>query len=121
MYDKLCKSCYINYLKNNFTNWTSENEKIDDFIQKIQLNINNYNNGIIEWISYNELINIKKIGKVDNSSTTIYLAIWRNDPLKCKYYSKYIYERKYYKKVVLKCLNNSYNKINELFNKLYDY
>ncbi|RGB36128.1 hypothetical protein C1646_758509 [Rhizophagus diaphanus] len=28
------KTCQINHLKNVFTNWISENEKIDDFIQK---------------------------------------------------------------------------------------
>ncbi len=38
-----CKPCHINYLKNNFTSWTSGNEKIDDFIQKMQF----------EWIPYN--------------------------------------------------------------------
>jgi hypothetical protein len=107
--NKWCKSCNINCLKNNFTNWTSENEKIDNFIQKIQLKINNYD-GIIEWILYNEFTNIKKIG-------TIYLAIWKNGPLKYEY-SKHIYKRKYYKKVALKYLNNSYNKIYELLNEV---
>jgi hypothetical protein len=68
------------------------------------------NDGIIEWISYNELTNIKKIG-------IIYSAIWKNGPLKYDY-NKYMYKRKYYKKVVLKCLNNSYNKINELFDEV---
>jgi hypothetical protein len=67
------------------------------------------NDGIIEWISYNELINIKKIG-------IKYLAIWKG-PLKYDY-NKHIYKREYYKKVVLKCLNNSYNKINELLNEV---
>jgi hypothetical protein len=30
---KWCKFCHINHLKNNFTNWTSGNEIIDNFIQ----------------------------------------------------------------------------------------
>ena len=34
---KWCKPCQ---LKENFTNWTSENEKVDNLIQKIQLSIN---------------------------------------------------------------------------------
>ncbi|POG70634.1 hypothetical protein GLOIN_2v103127 [Rhizophagus irregularis DAOM 181602=DAOM 197198] len=49
-----CKTCQINHLKNNFTNWTSGNEKIDDFIQKMQLKINKFNDAIFEWIPYNE-------------------------------------------------------------------
>jgi hypothetical protein len=39
IYTKWCKPCYINYLKDNFTNWTSGNEKIDTFIQEKQLKI----------------------------------------------------------------------------------
>jgi hypothetical protein len=31
---KWCRPCQINFLKNNFTKWTSGNEEIDDFIQK---------------------------------------------------------------------------------------
>src|SRR5688572_19065030 len=31
IYIKWCKPCHINYLKNNFINWTSGNEKIDIF------------------------------------------------------------------------------------------
>ncbi|UZO09603.1 uncharacterized protein OCT59_029820 [Rhizophagus irregularis] len=31
MTNKWCKSCQINHLKNNFTNWTSKNEKIVSF------------------------------------------------------------------------------------------
>ena len=36
---KWCKLCHINYLKNNFTNWTSGNEKIGNFIREMQLNL----------------------------------------------------------------------------------
>ncbi|GBB92637.1 hypothetical protein RclHR1_20390002 [Rhizophagus clarus] len=57
-----CEPCQINYLKNNFINWTSGNEKIDEFIQKKQLNINNENSNVFEWIPYNEFIDIKEIG-----------------------------------------------------------
>ena len=31
---KWCKPCQINYLKSNFTSWTSGNEKVDYFTQK---------------------------------------------------------------------------------------
>ena len=32
-----CKHCQVDYLRKNFTTWTSGNEKIDDFIQDMQL------------------------------------------------------------------------------------
>jgi hypothetical protein len=50
-------------LKKNFTNWTSKNEKIDKFIQEMQLKINDYNDIIVEWIPYEQFNNIKKINK----------------------------------------------------------
>ncbi|PKK63210.1 hypothetical protein RhiirC2_789234 [Rhizophagus irregularis] len=74
---ELCKSCQSDYLKNNFTNWTSGNEKIDKFIQEIQLKYDGYGD-IFEWISYNEFIDVNEIG--DNCLTT---AIWKNGPLRC--------------------------------------
>ena len=70
---KWCKPCLINYLKKNFTNWTSGNEKIDDFIQEMQLKIDKYYDKVFEWILYNQFSNIKEIGKDD--FTTLYSAI----------------------------------------------
>ena len=77
--EKWCKPCEINYLKKNFTNWTSGNEKIDKFIQKMQLEIDDYDNIIVEWILYEQFDNIKEIGK--NDLFTIYSAIWKNGQL----------------------------------------
>ena len=59
-----CKPCHINNIKENFTNWTSGNEKIDNFIQEMQLKINRYNDIVIEWIPYNQFSHIKEIGEV---------------------------------------------------------
>ena len=56
---KRCKPCQINNLKENFTNWTSGNEKIDDSIQEMQLEINCPNDIVVEWISYNQFSDIK--------------------------------------------------------------
>src|SRR6266487_3348323 len=64
---KWCKPCQISYLKNNFTEWTSGNNKIDDFIQKKQFEIYYYNNVVFEWIPYNQFNNIKVIGKNDHT------------------------------------------------------
>ncbi|PKC07745.1 hypothetical protein RhiirA5_417804 [Rhizophagus irregularis] len=60
---KWCRQCEINNLKENFTNWTSVNEKIDNFIQKMQLKIECYDDIIVEWIPYNQFNNVKKTNK----------------------------------------------------------
>ena len=110
-----CKSCQIDYLKQNFTNWTSENEKIDDFIREQQLRINDYNSLAFEWIPYNQFNNIKEISKDDSS--ILYSATWKNGPLKYHIYNKK-WTREPDKKVTLKCLFNSSNTINELINEV---
>jgi hypothetical protein len=79
-------------------NWLSGNEKLDDFIQRIQLGIKDNENTEFELISYDQFSEIKKIGK--GGFSTIYTAIWKN------------------KTVVLKCLDNSQNHINELLNEV---
>jgi hypothetical protein len=56
---KWCKPCQINYLKKNFTNWTSKNEQIDKLIQEMQLKINDCRDIIFEWVPYNQFIKIK--------------------------------------------------------------
>ena len=113
-YYSWCKSCQINNLQKNFTNWVSGNEKIDDFIQEMHLKINNYNDVVFEWIPYNQLGNIKVIGK--NAFSTVFLAIWKDGP---SYYDIDIknWTRLSNKEVALKCLNNSQN-INEFLNKV---
>src|SRR5947207_2555411 len=62
-YYKWCRPCQTNYLKENFTNWTSGNEKIDDFIQKMQLKINDPWDIVFEWIPYDQFNDIKEICK----------------------------------------------------------
>jgi hypothetical protein len=111
-YYKWCKQCQINQLKNNFTNWTSGNERIDNFIQKAQLKINEYNNTVFEWIPYNEFIDIKEM---ENSKITS--AIWKDGPL---YYSikRRKYERKLNEIVFLKYSCNSQNIINTFLNEV---
>ncbi|CAB4440472.1 unnamed protein product [Rhizophagus irregularis] len=108
-YDKWCKSCHVNYLKNNFTNWTSRNEIIDNFIQMKQLNVKKISDLIFEWIPYNELVEIKEIGKSGFS-----VAVWKEGPL---YYD--VVEKEWMKeseKVVLKYLSNIQNITDEFLN-----
>src|SRR5207247_380693 len=88
----------------NFINWMSGNEKIDDFIQEMQLNHNRYSDIVFEWIPYNRFSEIKEAGK--NGSITVNSAIWRDGPLHYSIlYKKYI--RYSNKEVTLKCLNKT--------------
>ena len=115
---KWCKPCQIDNLKGNFTNWTSGNEKIDSFIQEMQLNIDDCDDIILEWIPYNQFSDIKEIGK--GGFSTVYSAIWKEGPLEYKYkYEEYKYLRKSNYKVALKCLyNNSQNITNKFLNEV---
>ena len=114
-YVKWCKPCQIDNLKGNFMNWTSGNEKIDGLIQEMQLKINKYRDIVFEWIPYNQFSNIKEIGK--GGFATVYSAIWKDGPLKYKYYNRK-YTRKSDYEVALKCLHNSQNITNEFLNKV---
>ncbi|RGB29504.1 hypothetical protein C1646_818461 [Rhizophagus diaphanus] len=114
-----CKSCQINNLKQNFTNWTSGNEKIDNLIQEFQLEINKFDDIIFEWIPYDQFINITKLGSKEDfdnekSFDKIYSAIWKDGPL---YYDKYKneYTRNQQDKNVALKLFNLQNIINEFF------
>jgi hypothetical protein len=104
---KWCKSCQINYLKENFTNWSSKD--IDNLIQEIQLSVCNCKDVIFEWIPYYQFNSIKKLSK------TTYSARWKNGPL--------LYKNKYTrnsanKEVILKYLVNLQNITNEFLNEV---
>ena len=107
---KWCKSCQIDYLKNDFTNWTSGNNKIDVLIQEKQLKINNSRDIVFEWIPYNQFSNVRE---VENGFGT---AVWKNGPLE---YDAII--RKYEHRnpniiIALKCLcDDTQNVINNEF------
>src|SRR5438045_4217424 len=79
-YFKWCKLYEIDNLKGNFTNWTSGNEKIDNFIQEMQLKIDRQSNIVFEWIPYNQFNDIKEMGR--GGFATVYSAIWKDGPLK---------------------------------------
>uniref|UniRef100_U9UZ74 Protein kinase domain-containing protein n=1 Tax=Rhizophagus irregularis (strain DAOM 181602 / DAOM 197198 / MUCL 43194) TaxID=747089 RepID=U9UZ74_RHIID len=119
IFAKWCESCEINCLRENFTNWTSGNKEIDNFIQKMQLKINYQTDIVAEWIPYNQFDNIKEINKngvaeaIKNNS--IHSAIWKDGPLD---YDKYKYTRSKNEKVTLKCLHNSQNITDEFLNEV---
>ena len=104
----------MEFLTKNFANWTSGNEKIDNLIQEMQLEINDYKDIIFEWIPYNQFNVITK----EDCYTMVHLAEWKDGPL----YWEYVYEKKYIRNsnntVALKCLDNSQNIIDVFLNKV---
>jgi hypothetical protein len=68
-----CEYCVRNYLKVNFSNWTSKNDDIDNLIQKCQMKTLSPRN-VIEWIPYNNLENVKY--KTKGGCSEIYTAVW---------------------------------------------
>ena len=106
-----CKLCQISDLKNNFTNWTSENEKIDNLIQEMQLEINELDDMIFEWVPYDQFNDIKEIG--EENFDKVYSAIWKDGSL---YYNTDKKEcmREPIKIVALKYLNSSQSMVDEL-------
>src|SRR5437763_490882 len=110
---KWCIPCQISYSEINYT--ISENKKIDNLIQEMQLKMSKPDDRVFEWISYNQFNDIKEIG--DDGIAKIYSAIWKDGPLKYfKFENKYT--RRYDTKVGLKCLYNSQNITDEFLNKV---
>jgi hypothetical protein len=98
-----CENCIRNYLKGNFSNWTSGINNIDNLIKKCQMETY-APDMIVEWIPYNNLQNIKYLTK--GGFSRIYIA-----DLIGGYYKKWnsdeqTLERSGTKKVILKTLEN---------------
>ncbi|UZO16940.1 uncharacterized protein OCT59_008306 [Rhizophagus irregularis] len=106
-------------VQRNLTNWISGYEKIDDFIQEMQLKIDNYDDMVLEWIPYNQFNEIKETGK--DGLITVYLAIWKDGPLYKKHWQDENYTRNSNKEVALKCLHNSQESIDFLINEAKKY
>ena len=65
--------CRICNFQRNFKNWTSGNNDVDKFIQKIQLNAKNRKE-VIEWVEYDRFENVEYLAKGGFGIT--YKAIW---------------------------------------------
>jgi len=93
--------------------WTSSgDEKLDEIIRKTQLEAKGFDSYYyIEWIPYDDLKVIKKIG--EGGFATVYLGEWSNGP-------RFISENKRYYfnngKVALKKLKNSQKIFDEVNN-----
>ena len=70
-----CELCVRNYLKANFSNWSSGNDNIDNLIKKCQMETLEPEK-VIEWIPYNNLQNIKYL--TEGGCSKIYTAEWIN-------------------------------------------
>uniref|UniRef100_U9UQK4 Protein kinase domain-containing protein n=1 Tax=Rhizophagus irregularis (strain DAOM 181602 / DAOM 197198 / MUCL 43194) TaxID=747089 RepID=U9UQK4_RHIID len=96
----------------NLINWISGNEKINEFIQEMQLKTNNLDI-VFEWIPYNQFNEINETGK--NGFMTVYSAIWKDGPLNYQYGR---YKRDPNKEISLKCLHNSQDPVESLINEV---
>ncbi|CAB4440456.1 unnamed protein product [Rhizophagus irregularis] len=110
-YHRICNQCQF---KNNFTNWSSGNKIIDNFIQEKQLKYNG-DGSVFEWILFNELIIIKEI---EDSCSTI--AILKNGSLYYEDHEKG-WIRKPCEKVCLKYLYNSHDITDEFITEIKPY
>ena len=100
-----CQPCIPKYFQQNFTNWTSGNHGVDEFIQKAQLKAK-CNRQIIEWIEYDRFENVEYLAK--GGFGTTHKAIWKDGDI-CGYDSKNNRWKRDKKniQVALKCLHNS--------------
>ena len=105
-----CNQCNAKRFQQDFPNWTSGNNYIDNFIQETQLNAQDIGE-FLEWIPYNRLTNIKYLAK--GGFSTVYKAIWLDGYISWDYDKKQ-WGRREGAEVVIKSLNNSSN-INEEF------
>ncbi|GBB87850.1 hypothetical protein RclHR1_14340007 [Rhizophagus clarus] len=70
-----CELCVRNYLRANFSNWTSGNDNIDNLIQECQMKTV-APRLIPEWIPYNNFKNTKFLAK--GGCSVIYTASWND-------------------------------------------
>ena len=111
-YFEWCNQCNAKRFQQDFPNWTSGNNYIDNFIQETQLNAK-LSGEVLEWIPYNRLTNIKYLAK--GGFSTVYKAIWLDGHIDGWDYDNKQWNRRIYdNEVVIKSLNNSSN-INEEF------
>ena len=93
--------------------WTSSgDEKLDEIIRKTQLEAKGFDSHYyIEWILYDDLKVIKKIG--EGGFATVYLGEWSNGPRFISENKRYYF---YNGKVALKKLKNSQKILDEVNN-----
>ncbi|GBB93633.1 hypothetical protein RclHR1_02200014 [Rhizophagus clarus] len=111
--------CEIEFLKENFPNWTSGSSIIDEFIRHTQLTATK-NMDYLEWINFDKFDLVKNINKRGTFSS-MYSAIWLEGPRWNLDEEAEIWTRSGPIKVILKRLDNSQNMSQEFINQLYRY
>jgi hypothetical protein len=106
-----CQSCNPKLLTEG---WTSGNETLEELIKSTQLKAKYYNNHhYLQWIPYNDLTNIEKIG--EGGFATISKATWLNGCKDADYKNERTSEDR---TVALKKLHNSQNISDEFLNEV---
>src|SRR5277367_3615114 len=98
-----CKSCNSKRFRSEFSKWTSGNDEINKFIQRMQLEANGFRN-FIEWIPFNRLQDVVHHAKGGFGS--IFKASWTDGYIWCLYSEKW-YRKESGSTICLKSLNNS--------------
>jgi hypothetical protein len=111
-----CVNCDVEYLVDNFKNWSSEDPKIDDFIRHTQKTAKE-SMGFLEWIDFSQFDLIKYTGK-EGSFSTIYSALWMEGPLWIRDDAAGIWSRGGPTKVILKRLNDSKDLSDQFINQV---
>ena len=70
-----CQPCNSGHFRDDFKNWTSDDEHIDKLIQESQLNASSQGD-FIQWIEYSNFVNIEHIA--DGGFGKVYKSIWRD-------------------------------------------
>ncbi|RHZ87728.1 hypothetical protein Glove_31g30 [Diversispora epigaea] len=112
---KWCPPCNSSRFQNNFKNWTSNNTKIDDFIQKLQLAADRPYK-VIEWIPFNRLRLVKYMTKGGFGS--VFSAIWQDGQIRGWDINDQKWIRVGIQSVALKTINNPTDPISDLLKEI---
>ena len=111
-YHSWCQSCNPKLLTEG---WTSGNETFDELIKSTQLKAIKYDNWYhLQWIPYNDLTNIEKMG--ESGFAIISRATWLNGYKSINYYNNERTNKDM--PVALKKLHNSQNISDEFHNEV---
>jgi serine/threonine protein kinase len=110
-----CQPCNAKRFKDNFKNWTSGNEVIDEFIQQSQLNAL-CSNKSLEWIPFEKFQNVTYIA--EGGFGKIYSAEWPEGNIENWDIENQEWDRDKSNKYALKSLNNSSDICSEFLNEV---